>query len=68
MFICFFVIEGIVPKEFMPPGQMVNGKFCYDVLRRLRKKIWHKSPYKWCNNSWALHHDNSLAHTSLVVR
>jgi hypothetical protein len=33
-----FDIEGIVHKEFVPPGQTVNGKFCWEVLRRLRSK------------------------------
>jgi histone-lysine N-methyltransferase SETMAR len=61
-----FDIEGIVQKEFAPPGQMVNGKLYCDVLRRLRENIQHKHPDKWRNNSWALHHDNAPAHTSLV--
>ena len=29
----FFDIEGIMQKEFVPPGQTVNGKFYRDVLR-----------------------------------
>ena len=33
MLIIFFHIEGIMHKEFVPPGQMVNGKFYCDVLR-----------------------------------
>ena len=61
-----FDTEGIVHKEFVPPEQTVNGKFYYDVLRWLRENIWHKCPDKWCHNSWALHHDNSLVHMSLV--
>jgi hypothetical protein len=28
-----FDIEGITHKEFVPPGQTVNGKFCCDFLR-----------------------------------
>ena len=68
MFICFFDIEGIMHKEFVPPGQTVNGKFNCNALRRMREKIQHKYPDKWHNNSWPLHHDNALAHTSLVVQ
>jgi len=34
----------------------------------MREKIQHKHSEEWCNNSWALHHDNALAHTSLAVR
>jgi hypothetical protein len=68
MFICFFDIEGIVHKEFVPPGQTVNGKFYCYVLRRLRGNIRRKLPDKWRNNSWTLHHENALAHTSLIVQ
>jgi len=67
MLICFFDIEGIVHKEFVPPGQMVNEKFCCDDLRQLRENIWCKHPDRWCNNSWALHHDNTPAHVYLIV-
>jgi hypothetical protein len=64
----FFDIKGIVHKEFLPPGQTVNGKFYCEVLKRLRESIRHKRPDKWKNNNWFLHHDNAPAHTSLVVR
>ena len=52
----FFDIQGILHKEFAPPGQTVNGKFYCELLKRLREGIWHKRP------------DNTPAHTSLVVR
>ena len=68
MLLCFFDNEGIVHKESVPPGHMVNGKFYCDVLRQIRENIQHKCPDKWRNNSWALHHDNILAHTLLVVQ
>jgi hypothetical protein len=61
-----FDTEGIVHKEFVPPGQSVNGKFYCSVLRRLTENIQRKQTDKWCNNSWALHHDNTLAHASLA--
>ena len=32
------------------------------------QKIWHKHPDQWHYNSWALHRDNTPAHTSLTVR
>jgi hypothetical protein len=63
-----FDTEGMVPKEIVPPGRMVNGKFYCDVLRQLRENIWCKLPDKWHNNSWALHCDNAPAHASLAVR
>jgi histone-lysine N-methyltransferase SETMAR len=67
MLICFFDTEGIVYKEFIPPGQIVNGNFYCDVLRWLRENVWCKHPVKWHNNSWAMQHDNLPAHTLLHV-
>jgi len=67
MLIIFLDIRGIVRKEFVPPGQTVNGKFYCEVLRRLRENVRHKRPM-WKNGNWLLHHDNAPAHTLLVVR
>jgi hypothetical protein len=43
-------------KEFVPPSQTMNGKFCYDVLRLLMENIRSKHSVMWCNNSLALQH------------
>jgi len=66
MLIVFFDIQGIVHKEFIPPGQTVNGKFYCEVLKWLRKDIWRKHPDKWKKNNWFLHRDIVPAHTLLV--
>ena len=64
----FFDIQGTVHKEFVPPGQTVNGKFYCEVLKRLREGIRRKPPDKGKNNNWFLHYDSAPVHTSLVVR
>ena len=68
MLIVFYDIHGIDHKEFVTPGQTVNGKFYCEVLKRLRESIWRKCPDKWKKNNWFLQHDNAPAHTSFVVR
>jgi len=68
MLIIFFNIQGIIHKEFVPPGQTVNGKFYCEVLKWLREDIQCKCPDKWKKNNWFLHHGNAPAQTSLVVR
>jgi hypothetical protein len=68
MLIVFFDTQGIVHKEFIPPGQTVNAKFYCEVLKRLREGIRRKRPDKWKKNNWFLNDDNAPAHTSLVVR
>ena len=64
----FFDIQCIVHKEFVPPGQTVNGKFYCEILKLLREGIRRKRPDMWKKNNWFLHHDNAPAHTSLVFR
>ena len=39
MLICFYDSQGIVHKEFVPPGQTVNQTFYREVLERLRKRV-----------------------------
>ena len=68
MLITFFDIQGTVHKEFIPPGQTINGKFYCEVLKQLRDGIQLKHPDKWKNNNQFLHHENKPAHTSLVVQ
>jgi hypothetical protein len=50
MLIIFFDIQGIVQKEFVPPGQTINGKFYCEVVKRLREGIWRRRPDKRKNN------------------
>jgi hypothetical protein len=44
MLICFFDVNGIVHKEFVPPGQTVNQYFYLDILKRLRDSVRRKRP------------------------
>ena len=61
MLICFFDQEGIVHREFVPPGMTVNATFYCDVLRRLRENVRRKRPQKWQNQNLIIHHDNAPA-------
>ena len=67
MLICFFDQEGIVHREFVPPGMTVNADFYCDVLRRLRENVRRKRPQKWRNQNLIIHHDNAPAHRSFKV-
>ena len=66
--ICFFDSDGIVHKEFVPPGQTVNAKFCCDFLGRLSEHVRRKRPDRWHTNDWVFHHDNDPMHTTLAVQ
>lgn len=65
MLMCFFDSQGIVHKEFVPPGQTVNQHFYRQVLERLRKRVMRVRPN--IKNSWVLHHDNAPCHTAISV-
>ena len=67
MLICFFDQEGIVHREFVPPGMTVNAGFYCDVLRRLRENVRRRRPQKWQNQNLIIHHDNAPAHRSFKV-
>ena len=67
MLICFFDQEGIVYREFVPPGMTVNADFYCDVLRRLRENVQRKRPQKWRNQNLIIHHDKAPAHRSFKV-
>jgi hypothetical protein len=49
----FFDSNGIVRKEFLPPGQRVNHAFYKDVLERLRKRV--QGVRKDIAGDWVLH-------------
>ena len=65
MLICFFNIQGIVHKEFVPPGQTLNQTFYWEVPERLRKRVAHVRPGIAC--AWMLYHDNAPCHTAVSI-
>jgi len=65
MLICFFGSQGIMHKEFMPSGQTVNRRFCWEVLERLRKRVAPVRPV--IARTRMLHHDNVPCHTAVFI-
>jgi hypothetical protein len=65
--------EGIVHKEFVPPGKM-NGKFYCDILRRLRENNRRKrpdgatTPGPWIMTTLWLMHRSVCSSFSLLQR
>jgi len=65
MLICFFDSQEIIHKVFVPPGQTVNQRFCWEVLERLRKRVARVRP--GIARTWMLHHDNAPCHTAVSI-
>jgi len=65
MLICFFDSQGIIHKEFVPPGQTVNQTFYREVLERLRKRVARVRP--GIARTWMLHHSNAPCHTAVSI-
>ena len=66
MLICFFDSQGIVHKEFVPPGQTVNKQYYREFLERLRKRVLRVWPE--IADTWMLHHHNAPSHCHLRER
>jgi len=66
MLIIFFYSKGVINKESASPGQTVNQTFYLQVLGRLRNRVVRVR--REIANTWFLHHDNALSHTSIAVR
>ena len=60
--------EGIMHKEFVPPGQIWTENSIAKFWGDWDQNIRHKCPDNWWNNSWGQHHDNALDHVSLIVQ
>jgi hypothetical protein len=64
----FFDIKGIVHKQFVLAGKIVNSAYHCDVLRRLRENVRRLRRELWRQNNWLLHHDNAPSHASFFIR
>jgi hypothetical protein len=68
MLIILFDIKGIVHKEFVLAGQIINSAYYCDILWQLRENVRRLRSKLLRQKNWLLHHDNSLSHTFLFSR
>ena len=59
MLINFFDSQGVVHKEFVPEGKIVNAEFYKGVKDRLLKRIQWVRPAAFCSRDFCLLHDNT---------
>jgi histone-lysine N-methyltransferase SETMAR len=67
LIIFFFVSQGIVHKEFIPPGKTVNAVFYKGVMDRLLKCVQRVHPAVFCSREFFLLHNNAPAHKAASV-
>lgn len=63
-------IRRIVDREFVLQSQTVsvNDQFCCNILKRLKKEIWHKLPELSPDGNLTRHHDSAPDHSALKMR
>jgi transposase len=64
----FFDCESVIHPEFLPCGQMMNEKCYLKVMKRPEEAVRRRRPDLWRGKNWLLHHDDVLAHSSLLIR
>jgi len=67
MLIVFYDSKGIIHKEFVQPGQIVNALYYVGVLKRLLSRIRRIRPEYRDSDSWRLLHDNGPSHSATIV-
>jgi histone-lysine N-methyltransferase SETMAR len=68
MFVTFFNSGGIIHKEFVPPGHMVNKEYYVKVLSHLVQRIHRVRPQFQERGSWFHLHDSATPHTAVSVQ
>jgi len=63
----FFDSQGVVHKEFVSEGKIVNAEFYKGVMDRLLKRIQRVLPAAFCSRDFFLLHDNAPAHKAASV-
>jgi hypothetical protein len=59
---------GIIHKEFVPPGHVVNKGYYVEVFSRLVQRIHRVRPQFQERGSWFLLHDNGRRHTAVSMK
>jgi hypothetical protein len=68
MFVTFFVCQGIIHKECVPPGQTVNKEYYVEVLFRLVQRIRRVRPHFQERGCWFLLHHNARPYTAASIK
>ncbi len=67
MLVTFFDCRGLIHKEFVSTGEIVNVNFYKDVLDHLIKRIDRARPDLCASGDCFLQHDNALAHNAASI-
>jgi len=56
--------QGVMHKEFVPEGHIVNCEFYREAIDRNLKRLWRVRPDKALSGNWFLLHNNAPSHKS----
>jgi len=68
MLVIFFDWQGVIHKEFVPEGEIINAVYYKVVMERLLNRIRRVRPGVCESGDWFLLHDNALSHNSTIVK
>ena len=64
----FFNHESVIHHQYAPPCQIITKEYYIKVLRWLRDAVRRKQPQLWASGDWQPHHNNALAHSTVLVQ
>jgi len=67
MLIIVFDSQGVVHKEFIPEGKILNAEFYKGVMDRLLKRIQRVRLAAFCSQDFFLLHNDASAHKAASV-
>ncbi|GFT74397.1 mariner Mos1 transposase [Trichonephila clavipes] len=68
MLITFFDSQGIIHKEFLPEGKMMNAARHVEILIRFMKRLRRVRPRYAQQVPWFCVYDNARPHTANIVK
>jgi hypothetical protein len=66
--VIFFIWQGVLHKELVLKGQIVNSEFYREVMDRLLKRLRRIRLDTAQSGSWFLQHDNAPSHNATISK
>jgi len=68
MLVIFFDWQGVIHKEFVPEGEIINAVYHKGVMGRLLNRIGRVRPGMCESGDWFLLHNDALPYNATIVK